>query len=170
MKKIYFVLSLVFLTSMSVLSQNSPGLNFRNYSSNSTKFVQEGSKVRGIINGKIYKGNLKIISDQSICINSDTIQLDQIQEISAKSVSRQIGGTALIIPSGLLGGSGLALVGAGLASADGYGILGVIFGVPVAAVGILGVYLGIKLIKGKKFSPSRWEYRIANPASVVISN
>ena len=169
MKKIYLIISLLFIIAIGGIAQNRAGLELRNTNSQSSLFIAEGSKISVVKDHQTYKGILKIVSDQSICINSDTLLINQIQEISAKTASRQIGGTALVIPGGFLTGAGLTFIGYGLASADGYGFLAVIFGAPVAAVGILGVYLGIKLIKGKKFSPSRWEYRIVNPASEVIS-
>lgn len=165
MKKIYLIISLLLLITIGGIAQNRAGLELRNTNSQSSVFIAEGSKISVVKDHQNYKGLLKIVSDQSICINSDTLLINQIQEITSKSSSRKVGGTALIIPGGVLTIGGLTLIGVGLASSDGYGFLGVVMGAPVAAVGILGIYLGIKMIKGKKFSPSKWEYRIVNPVS-----
>ncbi len=171
MKKLFFIFELLILTSFAGIAQTNTGLELRNYNTNNSKFISEGSKIQAIKDGKTYKGNLKVISDKSICINSDTLLLSQIQEISAKTFSRQLGGAALLVPSSFVGGFGLWAVAMGLASSDGYGIIVVVFGTPVAAAGILGVYIGAKLIfKGRKFNPSRWEYRVAETQSKLHQN
>jgi len=171
MKKLFFITQVLILTSFLGIAQTKAGLELRNYNTNNSKYIAEGTKIQAIKNGKTYKGNLKVISDKLICINFDTLLLSQIQEISAKTFSRQLGGLALLAPSSFIGGFGLWAVTMGLASSDGYGIIVVVFGTPVAAAGILGVYIGAKLIfKGKKFNPSRWEYRVIETQSKQSPN
>jgi len=107
------------------------------------------------------KGAFKLVSDQAIRISTDTLQINQIQELRAKTSSSVIGGTALLIPSSLIGSSGLVLTIAGNSSLSDYGIIEVIFGAPIAALGTIGVVSGIKLISnGKKCQRSKWEYTI----------
>jgi len=161
MKQMYLVVILFFLGLFGALAQSKANLEVLNYHNHRSKFIQEGTKVRVIKEGRIFKGILKILSNQSILINSDTIKLNQIQEIDAKTSARQAGGVALLVPSTAVGGFGLWAIGAGLAAHDGYGMLAVIIGAPFAAVGALGIYVGAKLISnGRKFNTSRWEYRI----------
>ncbi|WP_159518644.1 hypothetical protein [Sunxiuqinia indica] len=50
-----------------------------------------------------------------------------------------MGGTTLLIPGGLLAGSGTVLAIAGLASLADYGVIGVLLGVPFAVLGTVGV-------------------------------
>lgn len=137
MKQLYSVFVLLFLIAFAGFAQNKASLEVKNFNTQHSKFIQEGSKVQVIKEGRIFKGTLKIISNESILTNSDTIQLSQIQEIPAKTVSRQLGGAALLVPSAFIGGFGFWAVGAGLASADGYGIIAVVFGSPLAAAGVL---------------------------------
>ena len=161
MKSIYIVIVLAFFTSLAVLAQNKKVLKLRNYNTNNLRYIHEGSKVHAIRDGKVCKGILKIISEKTIAINSDTLQISQIQEISAKTTSRTVGGVALLIPSAYIGGLGIWAVAAGLGSLDNFGALAIVIGAPLAVVGLFGIYAGAKFIfNGRKFSPSRWEYSI----------
>lgn len=163
MKNLFFIFQLLILTSFAGYAQTNAGLQLRNYNTNNSKFVTEGSKILVIKDGKIYKGTLKVISDESIAINSDTILLSQIQELRVKTFSNQFGGGVLLASGSFVGGFGLVFVGAGIAEASGYGIIAIIFGAPLAAVGIFGAIKGVKLLSGgKKFVPTKWEYKIIN--------
>ena len=143
------------------MAQSTNGLVLKNYKTQKTFFVKEGTKVKIKKEGKTLKGAFKVVSDHAILIKTDTLQINQIQGLSAKTSSSIIGGTALLIPSSLIGGSGLVLTIAGIASLSDYGLIGIIFGAPIAALGTIGVISGIKLLSnGKKFQRSKWEYTI----------
>ena len=68
MKKIYLIISLLFLIAIGGIAQNRAGLELRNTNSQSSLFIAEGSKISVVKDHQTYKGILKIVSDQSICI------------------------------------------------------------------------------------------------------
>lgn len=61
-------------------------------------------------------------------------------------------------------------MGIGLAE-GGWGFLAVIIGTPPALVGVTGAIIGGKLLfKGKKFNPSKWEYKLNGGEQLQVSN
>jgi len=170
MKQIFLFVGLLFIVSSGLFAQKNSGIEVKNFNTNRSMFISEGTKIQVIQNGIKYKGKLKVISDKLICINSDTLSLNQIQELRAKTVSSGLGGAALLVPGSLLGGFGLYAIGIGLAE-GGWGFLAVMIGTPPALVGITGVLIGARLLsKGKKFSPSKWEYKLNSSEPLHISN
>ena len=97
-------------------------------------------------------------------VNSDTIRVNQVQELSAKKFSNQLGDGVLVATGGLIGGAGLTLLVAGIADSGGYALLGIVIGGPIAAVGIIGAIIGVKtLSRGKRFGASQWKYQLNGP-------
>ena len=165
MKKYLQIISLIFLVVFGSSAQNITGLELKNYKTQDSRFVENGTKVKIIKNGITYKGNLNVISDQAITVDSDTLLLTEVRELWARTTSRTVGGLALAAPSALFGAGGLALIIAGIAEGDGYGFIGIILGIPVVTAGAIGVYFGSKLTKGKKFNASSWQFLVANPVT-----
>ena len=162
MRKLITVFTFLFLFFTAGLAQSTNGLILKKYGSQKSIFVKEDTKVKIIKNGKTYKGKFKVVSDQAILINEDTIPISQIQKLNAKTSSSKLGGTALLVPGGLVGAGGTALTIAGLASLSEYGIIGVVIGAPSAVLGIFVVVKGVQLLSnGRKFDPSKWEYTIS---------
>ncbi|MFY9153921.1 MAG: hypothetical protein WAO52_18010 [Prolixibacteraceae bacterium] len=170
MKQLILVMGLIFLTSSGLLAQKSTGLEVKKYNSNRSFYIPESSKIQVIKNGVKYKGKLKVISDQLVSIGSDTLSLNQIQELRAKTSSSNVGGIALLAPGSFIGAWGLNVMGIGLAE-GGWGFLAVFIGTPPALVGVTGAIIGGKLLfKGKKFNPSRWEYKLNGGEQLQVSN
>jgi len=170
MKLLILFTSLFFATSFGVYAQNSQGIEVSNTNSHRTKFIPEGTKIQLTQNGTKYKGKLKVVSDQLICIGADTLTLNQVRELRAKTSSSKLGGIALLAPGSFLGGFGLYAIGIGLAE-GGWGFLAVIIGTPPAVVGVTGAIIGAKLLlKGKKFDHYKWKYKLIGPESLQVSN
>lgn len=169
MKRFFLVIYLLSITVYGAIAQNTAGLEVRKFDTNSSIFIPEGSKIQVIKDHKRYKGTLKVISDQSILIDSDTILINQIQLLNAKTFSSKLGGGILVAAGSFFGGLGVAGVGSALLSADSYAILGIVFA-PLGVLGIIGVIKGVKLIsRGRKFNPSDWEYRVITSAPQQVS-
>lgn len=170
MKIMHFTFCLFFFLSIGVFAQNFAGLEVKNYNNNRTKYIPEGSKIQVIKNGVKYKGKFKVISDKLVRIDSDTLSLNQIQELRARTSSSNVVGLALLAPGSFIGAWGLNVMGIGLAE-GGWGFLAVIIGTPPALVGVTGAIVGGKLLfKGKKFNPSRWEYKLNGGEQLQVSN
>jgi len=169
MKSLYLIITMFLLTSSAIFASDYSGIVVKNYNTGKTKLIKEDSKIRAIIDGKVYKGRFQVVSDKVIAINSDTIVLGNIQELSSKTAARQVGGVVLATPSVFIGSFGIWAIGQGIADASGYGLFAIVFGTPVAAIGIMGTYFGARLIfNGKKYASSRYEYRIAEAESVKL--
>ena len=161
MKQIYLAITLFLFTSVAAIGQDKSGLELMSFKGNQFKYISEGSKVSVYKYGKKYKGNLKVLSDKAILINSDTILVSQIQELGAQTSSSQAGGLLLAVPGGIITGLGLTVIGAGI-SEGGWGLLGAILVSPIVGIAIFGTIKGVQLLsRGKKFSSSRWKYTIA---------
>ena len=76
------------------------------------------------------KGKLKVISDQAILVNSDTILISQIQELRARTSSSLLGGLGMTVPGGVIGSAALYAIVTSLAEAGGYAIISVIVFTP----------------------------------------
>ena len=162
MKQIYLAITLFLFTSVAAIGQDKSGLELMSHKGNQFKYISEGSKVSVYKYGKKYKGNLKVLSDKAILINSDTILVSQIQQLCVQTPSSQLGGLGLAVPGAFISGGGLALLGAGIIQAEGVLILMGIVMSPITAIGIFGTIKGVQLLsRGKKFSSSRWKYTIA---------
>ncbi len=163
MKQIYLAITLFLVTSVAVIGQNKSGLELMSHSGNQFKYISEGSKVSVYKYGKRYKGNLKVLSDKAIIINSDTILVSQIQQLYVQTSLSMPGGLVLAVPGGIASGGGLAIIGSAISSGNLGAILFTgIFAIPIAAIGIFGTIKGVQLLsRGKKFSSSRWKYTIA---------
>jgi len=165
MKQICIVICLFLLTAFGANAQSKRSLEVISYSGTKSIFIGEGASVQVIKNGHKYNGYLKILSDQLIIINSDTILISQVQGIRARTSSSQLNGIALVVPGTIIGGLGVAGAVAG-AIEGGYALVAAIFVVPVAAIGIVGTIKGIQLLSnGKKFPSSKWKYKIAIPSN-----
>src|SRR5665648_302696 len=156
MKQICIVICFFMLTAFGANAQSNGSLEVTKYNGHNSKTIKEGSRIHVITNGKKYKGHLKVLSDQSFLVNADTILISQVQELNSQTVETQINGISLIIPGATVGG----LI------EGGYGFLGVIFGVPLAGIGIFAIVKGTHLLtKGKKFSSSKWKYTLNAPTN-----
>ncbi len=163
MKQIYLAITLFLFTSVAAIGQDKRGLELMSYNGNQFKYINEGSKVSVYKYGKKYKGNLKVLSDKAILINSDTILVSQIQQLCVQTPSSQLGGLGLAVPGAIISGVGFAIIGSGigLAKTGAIFVLGIVGG-SIAATGIFGMIKGVQLLsRGKKFSSSRWKYTIA---------
>ena len=161
MKRKLILIILLILAAFGGIAQTKSSLEVRNYRSQKSNYISEGSKICVIKNGKLYKGALTILSDKAILVNSDTILISNIQQFYSRTFSTRLGGGILLTSGSLIGGLGLAATVAGISDGGGYALLAVLLGVPIAALGIIGVVKGVKyLSRGKKFDPSKWEYRI----------
>jgi len=162
MKQMLIIIHLIILTGFGVNAQNKAGLIVTNYKNNNSKFISEGTKIHVIKDGRTYKGTFKVISDQIILVNSDTIRINQVQELSAKKFSNQLGGGVLMATGVVTSGLGLTLVVAGIL--ESYVLIGLVLGGPIAAVGVIGVIKGVKILsRGKRFGSSKWAYHINIP-------
>ena len=158
------VVCLLMLTAFGADAQSRGSLEVSSYRGHKIKFLDDGANVQITKNDKKYKGQLKILSDQSILVNSDTILISQVQEISAKTVSSHNKGVALVVPGGIVGILGVGGIVAGI-SEGGYGLLGAIVLTPVAAIGVIVMVKGIQLLSnGKRFSSSKWKYKVVLPS------
>ena len=161
MKKLIFVVGILLLAVIWSAAQTT---------SQKTVFIKTGSKIKITKMGKTFKGNFKVISNEAITIGGDTIAVNQLQELRSKTTSTTIGGVAWLVPGAIIGASGTAITISGLAQLGGYGIIGVVLGAPLAALGTIGVIKGVRLLSnGKKFTPSKWEYTIVNPTPLEAS-
>ena len=166
MKQICIVICLFFVTVFGAIAQSKGSLEVIGNKGQKSKLINEGTRIHEIINGKKYKGDFKILSNQAILINSDTILVSQIQGLSANTTSTQFSGLALIVPGSIIGGVGIVATVAGIIDGGGYGTLGVVMGVPLAGIGIFGVVKGIQLLSnGKRFPSSKWKYKINIPSN-----
>lgn len=164
MKQIITITILLTFATWSGFAQNKTGLEVKNYKSHKTIFIKDGAKVKIREAGKKLKGNLKVISDQSIMVNSDTILLSQIQELRARTSSSLLGGLGMVVPGVVIGSAAIYAVIASLAEAGGYAIISVIVFTPLAAAGTFVAIKGIQLLlNGKKFPSWRWEYKTSGP-------
>ena len=160
MKQMLLIIHLIILTGFGVIAQNKAGLLVRNYSNNNSKFISEGTRIHVVKDGRTYKGTLKVISDQIILVNSDTIAVSQIQELFAKTTSNQLGGLALAVPGTIIGGVGLVGIVAGIAEGS-YALVGAILITPIVGISIFGAIKGFQILsRGKKFSSAKWKYTI----------
>lgn len=170
MKKLIFVVGILLLAVIWSAAQTTNGLLLKNYTSQKTVFIKTGSKIKITKMGKTFKGNFKVISNEAITIGGDTIAVNQLQEVRSKTTSTTIGGVAWLVPGAIIGASGTAITISGLTQLGGYGIIGVVLGAPLAALGTIGVIKGVRLLSnGKKFTPSKWEYTIVNPTPLEAS-
>jgi len=116
-----------------------------------------------------YKGQYKIINDEQIEIDSDTIKISEIDKLAVRSLSSRAIGTGLLMLS-----TGNAAVGAvvlviGVNSNNYAGILiGVIIGVSLIAVGIIIDIASVPFffIKKKYEIDNDWDINILPEHSV----
>jgi hypothetical protein len=160
MKQIIIITIFLAFATLLRFAQNKTGLEVKNYKSHKTIFIKDGAKVKIKEAGKKMKGKLKVISDQAILVNSDTILISQIQELRARRSSSLLGGLGMTVPGGVIGSAALYAIVTSLAEAGGYAIISVIVFTPLAAAGMFVAIKGVQLlINGKKFSSWKWEYK-----------
>jgi len=163
MKTLVFSISLLFISAFYVNAQTGAGLQFMNYKNGKTVFIKEGARLMIKKEGKKFKGNFKVISDQQILLNTDTLSSLQIQEIFTRTGSSQISGAGMLLPGAFMGAMGISGLITMLAEAGGYAIIGVVLLSPVIAAGILMSVKGAQLWhRGKRFGSYKWAYVLKN--------
>ena len=164
MIQICIVICLFLLVAFGAYAQSRGRLKVISYKGHKSKFIEEGTWVRFFKNGKKYNSHFKILSDQSILINSYTVLISQLQELSAQTFLAQIDGVVLAVPGGVIGSLGILATVDGL-NVGGYGLLGVMVGVPLAGIGVIDVVKGVQLLSnGKNFPSSKWKYKVTMPS------
>lgn len=160
MKQIIIIIGILSLATICGFAQTKTGLEVRNFKNNKTILIKDGAKVKIKEAGKKMKGKLKVISDQAILVNSDTILISQIQELRARTSSSLLGGLVMAVHGGVIGSAALYAIVTSLVEAGGYAIISVIVFTPLAAAGMFVAIKGVQLlINGKKFSSCKWEYK-----------
>jgi len=137
----------------------SPKLYLTNKFDKKEKYIAIGNKVKIITDGgQKYKGRLQILNDTTIVVDSNNINLSDIQEIKRKSIGQIIAGGSIALGGIYFTGLGIY---AFISSVEYVGVAAFIMGGPLVAVGIAGVITGvIFLAKGKRYKNHTWEYSI----------
>jgi hypothetical protein len=161
MKTIPLLVLVILFLAMDVSGQGGV-LILTKKKNNTEKHIREGKRIKVVTEaGNMFRGNFSIISDSCIAIDSDTIRLSEIERIRFKASANLISGGA-ITGVGVLG----TVLGVNLMletiPAGGYAALfGIIFGLPIATVGVLTTAAGvIVIVSGKKYTNVKWQYRI----------
>ncbi len=151
--KMKFILALIFIVN-SVFSQQK-GILMSSKIDDETEFYRENKRVRIETNDvKKHIGRIQIIDENTISIDDENIATDNIIKIRSMSLFSAILSTYIII-------TGSALVVAG-ATAGGFAVIVIPFGVVWGGVGVLIPAIGENHIKYK------WVYKIVtdyNPDS-----
>ncbi|WP_159521085.1 hypothetical protein [Sunxiuqinia indica] len=170
MKHLVLVFGFIFLSMFSGIAQSENGIVVRKYRNQQTWLIKEGAKITIKKDGQKYKGKFKIIDKESILVNSDTIKINQIQELYAKlSTSNFTGGVFTLLGSwtGVGGISGTVMA----VSEGGFAILAIPFAAGIGTFGTLLAIKGVQLLsRGRKFNTAKWEYLIIQEPSLIPAN
>ena len=118
--------------------------------------------------GNTKKGYIQDLTDESIVVNGDSINIENIVVISSwhtrKNSSAKTGGILLTSLGGLLTAGGIAMTAGAVQEDDEVGtvVVGVPLGIATTVVGIGTSYLGIRALKRKRFDMADWDLRIKN--------
>lgn len=166
MKRTILTTTLLLLFILSGFAQTN-GLEFKNLSTQKTKYIKEGEKIKVKSDGKTYKGRFEIISDSQILVESDTLLLSDIQDIRTKSFLSSLGGGLLFVYGSF--GAAAMIYGISMIAIEGgeLVILGILFfgamGVGAAFIAAGGFAL---MVHGKSHKSKRWEYKAVTNLSI----
>ena len=130
---------------------------------------KEGKMVKAVLmNGEVFKGIMAVVNDSCITLGTDTIRLSQVERFRIKSSSNFISGT-LIIGAGVLGTViGVNLIAGGAAAGEYAAFFGMLFGLPMATVGVMTAGAGLAVIlAGKKYTRHKWQFSVNQVAQPV---
>jgi len=165
MKTITIIASALLFLHLHVAGQGS-ALILVKASNGSERTYYEGKIVKAVlVNGEVFKGVIAVVNDSCIALGQDTIRLSQVERFRIKSTANSISG-GMIIGAGVLG----TFIGINMitesAAAGGYAaFFGVLFGLPLATVGVMAAGAGLAVIlAGKKYSRYKWQYSVTQPS------
>jgi len=161
MKKIYFItLALLFL--LTDVSGQGSALILTKRKNGVERTYYDGKTVKALMmNGEVFKGNLAIVNATYIAIGPDTIKLSEVERLRIRTDANYIFG-GLITGAGVLGTTlGIALITES-STVGGYAaFFGIVFGLPIATVGVLVAGTGLVVIlAGKKYTRYKWQYSV----------
>ena len=116
--------------------------------------------------GNTKKGYIQSLTDESIVLNGDSINIEKIIVLSSwhtrKNSSAKTGGILLTSLGGLLTAGGIAMTAGAVQEDDEVGtvVVGVPLGIATTVVGVGTSYLGIRALKRKRFNMVDWDLRI----------
>ena len=171
---IIFLFSILFQTTLySQVSNDVIVLSKKGH--NKKRIIKQNKKIKVWINengvSKKYKGHYNIVNNEMIRINDKTFHISEINQLSGPSASNRITGGVLLA----LGTTSIALGTAifiwGINSDDSLGfgfLIGVIIGVPLAALGIILDTTGAIFMVSKKTYDlnEKWDIQISHQTSV----
>lgn len=120
-----------------------------------------------LTDGHFKSGYIQDLTDETIVVNGDTINLNQIEVLSSwhtrKNASAKTGGIVLTSLGGLLTIGGAVLT-AGAVQEDDEGTVvgGVTLGAATTVVGLGTTYFGIRALKRKRFNMEDWDFVVQN--------
>ncbi len=160
MKASILIFTFLFFFIQQGVAQSSNGLLVKKFKNEQYRLIEEGSKITIKKFGETYRGTFQIISKEALTIGSDTIRLEHVDLLCAKTSASNLGGGALSL-LGIWAGTG-GLTGTVVAVSEGsYALLLIPFTASIAALGTFGAIKGIQLLsRGKKYKSFRWEYVI----------
>ena len=126
---------------------------------------QKSIKCR-LLDGETKKGHIQDLTDESIVVNGDSINLTDIAVLSSwhtrKNSSAKTGGILLTTLGGVMTAGGVAMITGAVQEDDEVGtvVVGVPLGIVTTAAGIGTSYLGIRALKRKRFDMIDWDLRI----------
>jgi len=165
--KFYFLLFLTLVFGSQWLLAQEPTLTMKHLSNGSVYEVDPEKAVKcKLSNGSIKKGFIESLDQESMVVNGETVELENIVMLSSwhtrKNASAKTGGIILTSLGGLLTAAGVVII-AESSKEDDVGLaLGVPVGAAATAVGLGTTYMGIRALKRKRFDMSEWNFIVEN--------
>jgi hypothetical protein len=166
MKLIHTSLLALIILSVNAFSQNKV-LDLKNKTNNKERIVKEGRKIKVFtVWGTTYKGRLDIISSDAIALQQDTIAIDEIARIRAKSTGAKVaGGLTTGLGAALFSGGIVVLVETFSQNVFIITVLGLVVGGAMITYGAILIPTGILILTiGKKYSRDKWDFQIVQYA------
>ena len=118
--------------------------------------------------GATRKGFIQSLSEESLVVNGDSVNLDDIAVLSSwhtrKNSSAKTGGILLTSLGGIMTAGGIAMITGAVQEDDEVGtvVVGVPLGIVTTTAGIGTSYLGIRALKRKRFNMMDWDLKVKN--------
>lgn len=143
-------LLLIFFLQISLSTFAQAGILLKKNDFNRYKVLEENSRIKVTLNnGQILRGKFTIIDDQSILVDNQSVNLNDVVKIRANSMARQI-----FVPISITMGTYFAIFAVAGAVAGGLNIIATLIGLPLAIP-----LLAIPLSQNNHLS-SKWSYTI----------
>ncbi len=162
MKRIILILILIYAGAL--LGQTNV-LILEKIRNGKQKILPANTNIKIVTNdGNKYKGAFQVADNKTIIMGADSIKISEIKKIRFKSKFGSYIGVSVGILGGLLTTGGAAIIVQSLTEGGIAGLVGIIFGVPIATVGGLIVTTGVLVATiGRQYKPSKWTYKPAPP-------